>query len=65
MQNLILLVVEYGCETLSLGSREKYRPTVCENRVQGSILGLKGKEERGILRNCITRILITCAVRQI
>jgi hypothetical protein len=44
---IILPVVLYGCETLSLTLREEHRPRVFENRVLRKICGLKGDEVTG------------------
>jgi hypothetical protein len=40
-------MVLYGCETLSLTLREKYRLRMFENRVQRRIFGLKREEVIG------------------
>jgi hypothetical protein len=46
-KTIILLVVLYGCETLSLTLREKYRLRVFENRVLRRIFGPKRDEVTG------------------
>ena len=45
--NLILLVVLYGCETLSLTTREERRLRVFENRVLRRISGPKTNDVTG------------------
>jgi hypothetical protein len=47
LKTLILPVVLYGCETLSLTLREKHRLRVFENRVPRRIFGLKRDEITG------------------
>jgi hypothetical protein len=44
-KTIILPVVLYGCETLSLTLREKHRPRVFENRVLRRIFGRRRLEE--------------------
>jgi hypothetical protein len=48
---IILPVVLYGCETLSLTLREEHRLRVFENRVLRGIFGPKRDEETGGWRN--------------
>jgi hypothetical protein len=43
-KTIILLVVLYGCETLSLTLSEEHRPRVFENRVLRRIFGSKSDE---------------------
>ena len=46
-RTIILSVVVYGCETLSLAMREECRIRVFENRVLSTIFGSKRDEIRG------------------
>jgi hypothetical protein len=46
-KNIILAVVQYGCETWSLTLREEHRLRVFENRVLRGIFGPKRNEETG------------------
>jgi hypothetical protein len=46
-KTIILPVVLYGCETLSLTLREEHRLRVFENRVLSKIFGLKRDEVTG------------------
>ena len=46
-RTIILSVVVYGCETLSLTMREECRIRVFENRVLSTIFGSKRDEIRG------------------
>jgi hypothetical protein len=46
-KTIILPVVLYGCETLSLALREEHRPRVFENRVLRRIFGPKRDEVTG------------------
>jgi len=46
-RNVILPVVLYGCETLSLTLREERRLRVFENRVLRRVFGPKGDEATG------------------
>jgi hypothetical protein len=46
-KTIILPVVLYGCETLSLTLREEHRLKVFENRVLRRIFGPKGEEVTG------------------
>jgi hypothetical protein len=46
-QSIILPVVLYGCETLSLTLREEHRLRVFENRVLSRIFGSKRDEVTG------------------
>jgi hypothetical protein len=46
-RNIILPVVLYGCETLSLTLREEHRLRMCENRVLRRIFGLKMNDVAG------------------
>ena len=48
-RNVILPVVLYGCETLSLTLREERRLRVFENRVLRRVFGPKGDEVTGEL----------------
>jgi hypothetical protein len=41
-KTIILPVILYGCETLSLALREEHRLRVFENRVLGVYLGRRG-----------------------
>jgi hypothetical protein len=50
---VILPVVLYGCETLSLTLREKYRLRVFENRVLRRIFGPKRDEVTGGWRKLV------------
>jgi hypothetical protein len=43
-KTIILPVVLYGCETLSLTLREEHKLRVFENRVRREIFGLKKDE---------------------
>jgi hypothetical protein len=47
VENVILPVVLYGCETSPLRSREEHRLRVFENRVLRTIFGPKRDEVRG------------------
>jgi hypothetical protein len=46
-RTIILPVVLYGCETLSLTLTEEHRLRVCENRVLRGIFGTKRDEVMG------------------
>jgi hypothetical protein len=46
-KTIILPVVLYGCETLSLTLREEHRLSVFENKVLRRIFGLKRDETTG------------------
>ena len=56
-RTVILPVILYGCETLSLILREERRPRVFEIRVLRSTLGLKRDEVAGEWR---TRSIMIC-----
>jgi hypothetical protein len=58
-KTIILPVVLYGCETLSLTLREEYELSVIENRDQSGI------ELREGVENCIMRTFIICTLRKI
>jgi hypothetical protein len=63
-KTIILPVVLYGCETLSLTLREEHRLRVFENRVLMRIFGAKRMWlEAG--EDCIMRSFITCPLNQI
>jgi hypothetical protein len=60
---IILLVVLYGCETLSLTLREEHRLRVFE-KVLGRIFGSKGRI-RDDGKNCLMRAFKTCKLCQV
>jgi hypothetical protein len=60
---IILPVVLYGCETLSLTLREEHRLRVFENRVLRRIFRLKRDEVTG--ENYITKSFMICTLRQV
>jgi hypothetical protein len=62
-KTIILPVVLYGCETLSLTLREEHRLRVFETRVLRRIFGLKRDEMTG--ENCITKSFMICTLRQV
>jgi hypothetical protein len=63
-KTIILPVVLYGCETLSLTLREEHRLRVSENRVLGRIFGPKRDEVRQeVGENCIMRSCMVCTLR--
>jgi hypothetical protein len=64
-KTIILPVVLYGCETLSLTLREEHGLTAFENRVLWKIFGTKRDEVTGDWRNCITRSFIICTLLQV
>jgi hypothetical protein len=55
-KTIILPVVLYGCETLSLTFREEHRLRVFENRMLKRIFGPKRDEVNG--ENCITKSFV-------
>jgi len=57
---IILPVVLYGCETLSLNLREERRLRVFKNRVLRRIFGPKRDEVRGKEENFLMRSLMIC-----
>jgi uncharacterized membrane protein len=59
-RTIILFVVVYRCETLSLTLREGRRIRVLEKRVFSRIFGPKMDEIRGEWRKYIMRSLIIC-----
>jgi hypothetical protein len=60
-ETIILPVVLYGCETLSLTLREEHRLWVFEKRVFRRISGSKRDEGE----NCIMKSFITCTLFQV
>jgi hypothetical protein len=64
-KTIILSVVLYGCETLSLTLREEHRPRVSENKVLWRIFGPQGDEVMGGRENGIMRSLTTYTLHQI
>jgi hypothetical protein len=65
-KNIILPVVQYGCETWSLTLREEHRLRVFENRVLRRIFGPMRDEVMGeIEENCIMRSFITSTLSEI
>jgi hypothetical protein len=64
-RTIILTVVLYGCETLSLTYRDEHRQWVSENRELGKIYGLKRDEVKVSGENYIMRILTICTPHQI
>jgi hypothetical protein len=62
-KTIILPVVLYGSETLSLALREEHRPRVFENRVQ-RIFGSR-RDVLGGWRNCIMRSSVICTLRRV
>jgi hypothetical protein len=61
---IILHVVLYECETLSLTLREDHRLRVFENRVLRRIFLPNRDEVKEVEENSITRSFITCTPRQ-
>jgi hypothetical protein len=64
-KTIILPVVLYWCETLSLTLREEHRLRVFENRVPRRIFGPKRDEVTGEKENCIMRSFVICTLRQV
>jgi hypothetical protein len=64
-KTIVLPVVLYGCETLSLTLKEKHRLRMFENRELSRIFGLKRDEVTGGGGNCITRSFVTCTLRKV
>jgi hypothetical protein len=64
-ETIILPVVLYGCETLSVTLREEHRLRVFENRVPKRIFGTKREEVTGDWRKLVMRSFITCALCQV
>jgi hypothetical protein len=62
---IILPVVLYGCEPLSLTLKEGHRLRVFENRLLRKIFGPKRDEVAGGWRKLQVRSFITCTVRQV
>ena len=62
-ETIILPVVLYGCETLSLTLREEQRLSVFENKVLRRIFGAKRNEITGEWRNCIMLGYMNCIFR--
>jgi hypothetical protein len=63
-RSIILPVVLYGCETLSLILREERRLKVFENRVLRKVFGPKRDEVTGNGENYIIRSLMICTPYQ-
>jgi hypothetical protein len=63
--NVILPVVLYGCETLSLTMSEERRLKVFENRVLKRIFGPIRDEATESGENCIMRRSMICTPHQI
>jgi hypothetical protein len=61
-KTIILPVILYGCETLSLTLREERKLRVFENRVLRRIFGPKRDEVTGGWRNCIMRSCMVCTL---
>jgi hypothetical protein len=59
-KTIILPVVLYGCETLSLTLREKHRLRVFENRILRRIFGPKKDEVMENGGSCTVRYFIIC-----
>jgi hypothetical protein len=57
-ETIILSVVLYGCETLSLTLRKEHRLRVFENKVLRRIFGAKGDEVMGEGENCIMKSFV-------
>jgi hypothetical protein len=64
-KTIILPVVLYGCETLSLTLREEHRLRVVENRVLRKVFGPKRDEVSGEGENCVTRSFVICTFHQV
>jgi hypothetical protein len=64
-KTVILPVVLYWCEILSLSLREEHRLRVFENRVLRRIFEPKKDEVTGGWRNCITRSFVICTLCQV
>jgi hypothetical protein len=62
---IILPVVLYRCENLSLILRDEYSLRVFENSVLRWIFGPKRVEVTGGWRNYITRSFVICALHQV
>jgi hypothetical protein len=61
---IILHIVLYGCETVSLTLREECWLWVIENKVQRRIFGSKRNEVQGSGENYIMRSLMICNAHQ-
>jgi hypothetical protein len=64
-KTIILLLVLYGCETLSLTLREEHRLRVSENRVLRRIFGPKKDEVTGGWRKLHMRSCMVCTLRPV
>jgi hypothetical protein len=64
-KTIILPVVLYGCETLSLTLREERRLKIFENRVLRRIFGPKRDEVTGGWKSCIMRSCMVCTLRPV
>jgi hypothetical protein len=64
-KTIILPVVLYRCETLSLTLREEHRLRVFENRVFRRIFGPKRDEVTGGWKNCIMRSCMVCSLHPV
>jgi hypothetical protein len=63
-KTVILPVVLYGCDTLSLTLREEHRLRVCENRVLRRIFGPR-KRKTDRRENCIMMNFTACILHRI
>jgi hypothetical protein len=64
-KTVVLPVVLYGCETLSLTFGEEHRLRVFENRVLRRIFGPRGIKRQEVGENCIMRSCMVCTLHPV